>query len=109
MRYFGTGETFLFKFKESSTAIKFEWVKKDDNSSDEEENPKKDRSKELFMSADNTMITIGGGGGTAIYLDENLRFGQTERCTTFENDPLCSERDFTISAIEVFGFNDISW
>ena len=48
-------------------------------------------------------------GGTAIYLDENLRFGQTERCTTFENDPLCSERDFTISAIEVFGFNDISW
>ena len=65
MRYFGTGETFLFKFKESSTAMKYEWVKKDDNSSDEEENHKKDRSKELFMSADNTMITIGGG-----YIDD---------------------------------------
>ena len=61
MRYFGNGETFLFKFKESSNAMKYEWVKKDDNSSDEEENHKKDRSKELFMSADNTMITIGGG------------------------------------------------
>ena len=41
--------------------MKYEWVKKDDNGSDEEENHKKDRSKELFMSADNTMITIGGG------------------------------------------------
>ena len=65
MRYFGTGETFLFKFKESSTAMKYEWVKKDDNSSDAEENHKKDRSRELFMSADNTMITIGGG-----YIDD---------------------------------------
>jgi len=110
MRYFGTGETFLFKFKEGSTAcIKYEWVKKDDSISDDDENQKKDRAKELFMSADNTMVTIGGGGGTAIYLDENLRFGQTERCETFENDPLCSDRDFTINAIEVFGFNDISW
>ena len=45
--------------------MKYEWVKKDDNSSDEEENHKKDRSKELFMSADNTMITIGGG-----YIDD---------------------------------------
>jgi len=109
MRYFGTGETFLFKFKEGSAATKYEWVKKDDSDSEEEEDKKKDRAKELFMSADKTMITIGGGGGTAIYLDENLRFGQTESCQTFDNEPLCADRDFTISAIEVFGFNDISW
>jgi len=112
MRYFGTGETFLFKFKEGSTsATKYEWVKKYDSESSEEEEgkQKKDRSKELFMSADNTMITIGGGGGTALYLDENLRFGRTETCSTFNNDPLCTATDFSISAIEVFGFNDISW
>jgi len=108
MRYFGTGETFLFKFKEGCNINKYEWVKKDESLS-EEENQKKDRAKELFMSADNTMVTIGGGGGTAIYLDENLRFGQTERCDTFENDLLCTDRDFTINTIEVFGFNDISW
>lgn len=47
--------------------------------------------------------------GLAIYLDENLRYGQTERCDTFNNEPLCSSRDFTINSIEVFGFVDISW
>jgi len=111
MRYFGTGETFLFKFKDgSNTATKYEWVKKyDSEDEDEEGRQKKDRSKELFMSADNTMITVGGGGGTAIYLDENLKFGRTEACTTFNNEPLCSDTDFTISSVEVFGFNDISW
>jgi len=111
MRYFGTGETFLFKFKDgSNTATKYEWVKKyDSEDEDEEGRQKKDRSKELFMSADNTMITVGGGGGTAIYLDENLKFGRTETCTSFNNEPLCSNTDFTISSIEVFGFNDISW
>ena len=63
MRYFGTGETFLFKFKDgSNTATKYEWVKKyDSESEDEEGRQKKDRSRELFMSADNTMITVGGG------------------------------------------------
>ena len=55
-RYFGTGETFLFKFEQGSTITKYEWVNKD--LSDDEES---DRSKELFMSADQTMITVGGG------------------------------------------------
>ena len=39
---------------------KFEWVNKD-QSDDEDENKKRDVSKELFMSADRTMITVGGG------------------------------------------------
>ena len=63
MRYFGTGETFLFKF-DGSMLTKYEWVKKDqsdDEDETEEVDKKKERSKELFMSADNTMITIGGG------------------------------------------------
>jgi len=108
-RYFGTGETFLFKFDKGSMLTKYEWVNKDQSDDEDNEEIKKDRAKELFMSADNTMITIGGGSGTAIYLDENLRFGQTEKCDTFDNDPLCSARDFSINTIEVFGFNDISW
>ena len=39
---------------------KFEWVNKD-QSDDEDESKKRDVSKELFMSADRTMITVGGG------------------------------------------------
>lgn len=107
-RYFGTGETFVFKFDKGSMISKFEWVNKD-QSDDEEESRKRDVSKELFMSADRTMITVGGGNGTAIFLDENLRFGQTEKCDTFDNPPLCSKRDFSINTIEVYGFVDISW
>ena len=59
-RYFGTGETFIFKFDKSSLMTKYEWVNKD-QSDDEDEIRKRDVSKELFMSADRTMITVGGG------------------------------------------------
>ena len=62
MRYFGTGESFLFKFQRGSMLTKYEWVKKDLSDDEEDESPKKkERGKELFMSADNTMVTIGGG------------------------------------------------
>ena len=61
MRYFGTGETFLFKF-DGSILTKYEWVKKSLSDDEEEETPKKkERAKELFMSADNSMLTVGGG------------------------------------------------
>merc|ERR1712098_436958 len=99
---------FLFKFDKGSILTKYEWVNKDQSDDEDNEEIKKDCAKELFMSADHTMITIGGGSGTAIFLDENLRFGQTEKCDTFDNAPLCSARDFSINTIEVFGFNDIS-
>ena len=62
MRYFGTGETFLFKFHKGSILTKYEWVKKGLSDDEDEESPKKkERGKELFMSADNSMITVGGG------------------------------------------------
>ena len=46
-------------------------------------------------------------GGTGIYIDENLRFGRTEKCATFDNSPLAGESDFTVSVIEVYGFNQL--
>ena len=50
-RYFGTGETFLFMF--TATGVqKFGWVG---------EGEEKDRATELFMSGDNTFVTVGGG------------------------------------------------
>ena len=62
MIYFGTGETFLFKFESGSTLTKYEWVKKSLSDDEEDGTPKKkERAKELFMSADNTMLTVGGG------------------------------------------------
>lgn len=45
--------------------------------------------------------------GQAIWMDENLRFGKTDRCQTFNNPPLCPSRDFEIKVMEVYGFGSV--
>lgn len=92
--YFGTGETFLFSLYPERA--KYPWVGIDGDNID--------HSAELFMAADAKMITIGGGEGQAIWMDENIRFGKTDRCLTFNNPPLCAGRDFEIRVLEVYGF-----
>lgn len=42
--------------------------------------------------------------GQAIWMDENIRFGKTDRCQTFNNPPLCPSGDFEIRVLEVYGF-----
>lgn len=42
--------------------------------------------------------------GQAIWLDENIRFGKTDRCQTFNNPPLCPSGDFEVRVLEVYGF-----
>ena len=37
-------------------------------------------------------------------MDENIRFGKTDRCSTFNNPPLCASGDFEIRVLEVYGF-----
>ncbi|XP_030382836.1 GTPase-activating protein skywalker isoform X12 [Scaptodrosophila lebanonensis] len=93
--YFGTGETFLFSLYPERA--KYPWVGIEND---------KDlgHSSELFMAADSKMITIGGGEGQAIWMDENIRFGKTDSCKTFNNPPLCPSGDFEIRVLEVYGF-----
>ncbi|XP_059483880.1 GTPase-activating protein skywalker isoform X2 [Neocloeon triangulifer] len=103
--YFGTGETFVFTL--SPERRKYQWVGLDIGRNDDfDENGKGDikHSSELFMAADNHMITIGGGGGSAIWMDENIRFGKSGHCETFNNLPLCPKGDFEIQVLEVYGF-----
>lgn len=97
--YFGTGETFLFSLYPERA--KYPWVGMDCAQGDSA----LDHSAELFMAADSKMITIGGGEGQAIWMDENIRFGKTDRCLTFNNPPLCESGDFEIRVLEVYGFN----
>ncbi|XP_015835480.1 GTPase-activating protein skywalker isoform X5 [Tribolium castaneum] len=92
--YFGTGETFLFSLYPERA--KYQWVGI--------EGDKVGHGAELFMAADSKMITIGGGEGQAIWMDENIRFGKTDRCQTFNNPPLCPSGDFEIRVLEVYGF-----
>ncbi|CAH1956150.1 unnamed protein product [Acanthoscelides obtectus] len=92
--YFGTGETFLFSLYPERA--KYPWVGMDGD--------KVHHAAELFMAADTKMITIGGGEGQAIWMDENVRYGKTDKCATFNNPPLCPGRDFEIRVLEVYGF-----
>ncbi|XP_018910949.1 GTPase-activating protein skywalker isoform X2 [Bemisia tabaci] len=92
--YFGTGETFLFSLYPERA--KYPWVGMEGDSVN--------HSNELFMAADQKMITVGGGDGQAIWMDENIRFGKTDHCSTFNNPPLCPSRDFEIRVLEVYGF-----
>ncbi|XP_035701591.1 GTPase-activating protein skywalker isoform X3 [Folsomia candida] len=112
-RYFGTGETFLFSLWPERK--KYPWVGIKPIPVDEDienEDPslqnnakRKGRGEELFMHADTHMISIGGGEGQGICLDEDLRFGKSETCSTFQNPPLAVEKDFEVSVLEVIGFS----
>ena len=81
IKYFGTGECFLFRWSDqdalwtSRTNLKkissrftksgiehFQWVQPDSEEEEEEEESSKNRrTRELFMSGDPTMVTVGGG------------------------------------------------
>jgi len=95
-RYFGTGETFLFSLHPFKARFPWVGIK-----------GKVEHAAELFMHADGNMICIGGGGGTGIQIDAELRYGKSERCLTFDNEPLVEGGDFEISVMEVFGFSVI--
>ncbi|PSN30528.1 hypothetical protein C0J52_25531 [Blattella germanica] len=93
--YFGTGETFLFSLYPERA--KYPWVGMDCAQGESGIQ----HSAELFMAADSKMITIG----QAIWMDENIRFGKTDSCLTFNNPPLCDGGDFEIRVLEVYGFH----
>lgn len=105
--YFGTGETFLFSLYPERA--KYPWVGCTTTAAPSgDAKPEEQRiahGSELFMAADSKMITIGGGDGQAIWMDENIRFGKTDRCSTFNNPPLCPSGDFEIRVLEVYGFS----
>ncbi|XP_064078720.1 GTPase-activating protein skywalker-like isoform X4 [Macrobrachium nipponense] len=97
--YFGTGESFLFSLR--PTVAKYQWVGITQQQEEAGISNLK-HSAELFMHGDSNMITIGGGNGNGIMLDQELRFGKTENCETFNNPPLTPDADFEVKVIEVY-------
>ena len=96
--YFGTGESFLFQLYPETK--KFPWVGIDTQGA-------VPHSAELFMVADTTMFSIGGGNGQGIWVDADIRFGKTEKCDTFGNPPLGGKSHFEIKVMEVYGFESL--
>lgn len=94
LSYFGTGETFVFTLAPEKK--KYDWV-----GLKEENIP---NTANMFQAGDRHVLTVGGGHGEAILLDENLLHCRTEHCDTFGNEPLCVKKDFSCKVVEVYGF-----
>ncbi|XP_035693537.1 TBC1 domain family member 24-like [Branchiostoma floridae] len=92
--YFGTGEMFLFSL--TPVPVRYPWVGVTDG---RDLSP----SQSMFISADCTSLVIGGGDGNGIFLDQDMNRGNTKRCRTFNNEPLCDSGDFQCLSVEVFG------
>ncbi|OHT00402.1 TLD family protein [Tritrichomonas foetus] len=82
--YSGSGETFVFRFNPDVEV--FKWSKNND----------------LFVSASQTDIAIGGGGGNAIYLNSALEKGVSEYCETFASPPLANSPTFNVINVELW-------
>ncbi|XP_076008223.1 TBC1 domain family member 24 [Genypterus blacodes] len=63
------------------------------------------KNTSMFMAGTFDSIIVGGGEGNALYIDSELNHGRSERCTTFDNPPLCAE-NFQVALLEVWGFID---
>lgn len=127
--YFGNGETFLFTLQPKFSV--YLWVGKTDSDTNhqqleqpqvEQENSQVDElqksgkiqhrdsvtdsiSTQLFMSATSQELIIGSGNGSfGLWLDADLTRGKTDHCRTFNNLPLCEDKDFTCKDVEVLAF-----
>ncbi|KAF7651794.1 hypothetical protein LDENG_00105220 [Lucifuga dentata] len=64
--------------------------------------PKRPKEQEalMFIAGSDSEIVIGGDGGHALCLQEDLEGGYTEHCDTFKSIPLC-KRHFKIQSLEL--------
>ncbi|KAG9328790.1 hypothetical protein JZ751_010654, partial [Albula glossodonta] len=58
-----------------------------------------------FVKGNTDSLQLGGGGGNVgLWLDADLYHGSSSSCSTFHNQPLSAERDFTVQGLEVWAF-----
>lgn len=46
------------------------------------------RVNNFFQLSSTSFFAMGGGGHFALWVDEDLHFGSTAECSTFQNEPL---------------------
>jgi hypothetical protein len=85
--FYGTGESFLFTFH--PIFKKYCWSGKND----------------YFINGTPTSLSIGTGDSAyGLWMDDNLHRGRSQRCETYDNDPLTESEDFHIKAVEIWAF-----
>jgi hypothetical protein len=83
---YGTGECFLFTFYPEYKC--FGWTGNDP----------------YFIKCNLDSFVVGGGDGRyGLWIDDNLYHGSTQRCTTFNNEDLTSDKEFICQGLEAWG------
>ncbi|CAJ0565022.1 unnamed protein product, partial [Mesorhabditis spiculigera] len=61
---------------------------------------------QYFTNATRESLSIGAGGGhQGLWLDADLNHGRSQKCETFDNEPLTGDKeDFIIQFVEAYGF-----
>ncbi|KAI9033260.1 TLD-domain-containing protein [Hyaloraphidium curvatum] len=91
-RYYGTGECFLWKAQQKQAP----WDLKIFRATGK---------NEFMIHTEASFLSFGGGDGVfGLWLDNQLYHGHSEPSRSFENETLCSKRDFLIVGVELWGF-----
>mmetsp|Transcript_10734 Transcript_10734/g.20246 ORF Transcript_10734/g.20246 Transcript_10734/m.20246 type:complete len:164 (-) Transcript_10734:51-542(-) len=94
-KFYGTGETFVFRLEPD---IQFyQWNQRDHS---------EEKRNNFFMFSTDDCIAVGGGGHFALWLDEDLLYGNSSKCKTFNNSCLASSEVFQVLNIEVWSLSE---
>lgn len=85
--FYGTGESFLYTLR--PTRQIFSWS----------------GENQLFAQGTADSLIVGAGDGHfGLFIDSNLYQGRSQRCSTYNNEPLSSPGDFLIKTLECWTF-----
>ncbi|KAL3847555.1 hypothetical protein ACJMK2_018460 [Sinanodonta woodiana] len=85
--FYGTGESFLYTFYPEFRV--FRWSGENN----------------FFIKGNQESLAIGAGRGVyGLWFDGDLYHGRNNRCETYDNDPLTTQEDFVVKALEAWAF-----
>ena len=84
----GTGETFVFKLRPGGFQ-RYPWT---------------GENNYFFRLTQESLIVGSGNGNFAIWIDSDFYKGRTMPCSTFDNEQLSNQQDFTIKVLECWAF-----
>ncbi|QDZ18195.1 TLDc domain-containing protein [Chloropicon primus] len=98
-KYYGTGETFVFKLHPDAEAYRWKY--------DKEKGSASQNQNDFFLLSTEDCIGFGGGGRFALWIDQELLHGSSSCSPTFEGlERLSEEENFTVQTIEVWSLGD---
>jgi len=89
--YYGSGETFLFSFRDLEEISVFSWTK---------------NNNKLFMHTDEQGLTFGASPNYGLWISSELTYGRSFPCETFKNPRLSDKSDFHLQRIELWTIKD---